>query len=194
MASVGGNLGLIILTTIDSRLHTPMYFFLRHLAFTDVGYSTAVGPKMLVNFAIDQRTISYHWCVTQLTFFSWFITSEIFILSAMAYDCYVAICNPLLYTSIMSQRLHHTLVAIPYLYSLFLSLLTVIKIFISSFCGHDVIKDFYCDSLPLISLLCSDTHEIKSIILIFSIFSLVSSLLIVLVSYIWILICIFRMN
>ena len=149
---------------------------------------------MLVNFAIDQRTISYHWCVTQLTFFSWFITSEIFILSAMAYDCYVAICNPLLYTSIMSQRLHHTLVASPYLYSLFLSLLTVIKIFISSFCGHDVIKDFYCDSLPLISLLCSDTLEIKSIILIFSIFSLVSSLLIVLVSYIWILICIFRMN
>ena len=129
--SVGGNLGLIILTMIDSRLHTPMYFFLRHLAFTDLGYSTAVGPKMLVNFAIDQHTISCPWCVTQLTFFSWFITSEIFILSAMAYDCYVAICNPLLYTSIMSQRLHHTLVAIPYLYSLFLSLLTIRKNFIS---------------------------------------------------------------
>ena len=101
--SVGGNLGLIILTTIDSRLHTPMYFFLRHLAFTDLGYSTAVGPKMLVNFAIDQHAISCPWCVTQLTFFSWFITSEIFILSAMAYDCYVAICNPL----------HHGLIKSP---------------------------------------------------------------------------------
>ena len=193
MVSVGYNLGLIILTMIDSRLHTPLCFFLIHLTFTDLGYSTAVGPKMLVNFAIDQHTVSYHWCATQLSFFSRFITSEIFILSAMAYDCYVAIFNPLLYTSIMSQRLCHTLVAIPYLYSLFLSLLTIIKIFISSFCGHDVIKHF-CDNLPLISLLCSDTREIKWIILIFSIFNLVSSLLIVLVSYILILVTIFRMN
>ena len=119
MASVGGNLGLIILTMINSRLHTPLYFFLIHLAFTDLGYSTAVGPKMLVNFAIEQRTISYHWCATQLSFFSRLITSEIFILSAMAYDRYMAICNPRLYTSIMSQILCHTLVAISYLYSLF---------------------------------------------------------------------------
>ena len=94
----------------------------------------------------------------------------------------------------MSQRLCHTLVAIPYIYSLFLSLLTIIKVFILSFCGHDVIKHFYCDSLPLISLLCSDTCEIKWIILIFSIFNLVSSLLIVLVSYILILVAILRMN
>ena len=194
LVSVGGNLGLVILTMIDSRLQTPMYFFLRHLAFTDLGYSTAVGPKMLVNFALDQSTISYHWCATQLTLFSTFIISEIFILSALAYDRHVAICNPLLYTSIMSQRLWHRLVAIPYLYSLFLSLLTVIKIFISSFCGHNIIKHFYCDSLPLISLLYSDTREIKWMILIFSIFNLVSSLLIVLVSYSLILVAILRMK
>ena len=194
LVSVGGNLGLVILTMIDSRLQTPMYFFLRHLAFTDLGYSTAVGPKMLVNFALDQRTISYHWCATQLTLFSTSIVSEIFIMSALAYDRHVAICNPLLYTSITSQRLCHRLVAIPYLYSLFLSLLTIIKIFISSFCGHNIIKHFYCDSLPLISLLYSDTREIKWMILIFSIFNLVSSLLIVLVSYSLILVAIFRMN
>ncbi|XP_045412990.1 olfactory receptor 8K3-like [Lemur catta] len=194
MVSVVGNLGLIILTKIDSRLHTPMYFFLRHLAFTDLGYSTAVGPKMLVDFGKDQRTISYNWCATQLTFFSMFIISEIFILSAMAYDRYVAICNPLLYTVIMSQRLCQVLVAVPYLYSVFLSLLTVIKIFTSFFCGHNVIRHFYCDSLPLISLLCSGTRELKLIILIFSVFNLVSSLLIVLVSYILILVTILRMN
>ena len=192
--SVVGNLGLVILTVIDSRLQTPMYFFLRHLAFTDLGYSTAVGPKMLGNLAVDQRTISYHWCATQPTLFSTFITSETFTLSALAYDRYGATCDPLLYTTIMSQRLCHRLVAIPYLCSLFLSLLTVIKTFISSFCGHNVIKHFYCDSLPLISLLCSDTREIKWIILIFSIFNLVSSLLIVLMSYILILVAILRMN
>ncbi|XP_066216563.1 olfactory receptor 8K3-like [Saccopteryx leptura] len=191
--SVVGNLGLIILTEIDSRLQTPMYFFLRHLAFTDLGYSTTIGPKMLVGFPISQHTISYNWCATQLTFFSVFITSEFFILSAMAYDRYVAICNPLLYTVIMSQRLCHLLVAVPYLYSILLSVLVIIKVFISSFCGY-VIKHFYCDILPLISLLCSDTHEIKLIILIFSVFNLVSSLLIVLVSYLLILVVIIRMN
>ncbi|XP_012602116.1 olfactory receptor 8K3-like [Microcebus murinus] len=194
MVSVVGNLGLIILTKIDSRLHTPMYFFLRHLAFTDLGYSTAVGPKMLADFGKDRHTISYNWCATQLIFFSMFISSEVFILSAMAYDRYVAICNPLLYTVIMSQRLCQVLVAVPYLYSVFLSVLTIIKIFTSSFCGHNVIRHFYCDSLPLISLLCSDTREIKLIILIFSAFNLVSSLLVVLVSYILILVTILRMN
>ncbi|XP_008834308.1 olfactory receptor 8K3-like [Nannospalax galili] len=189
-----GNLGLIILTKTDSRLQTPMYFFLRHLSFTDLGYSTAVGPKMLINFVVDRPTISYSWCSIQLTFFSLFITTEVFILSAMAYDRYVAICHPLMYMTIMSQRLCHVLVAAPYLYSIFLSLLTIIKIFISSFCGHNAIRHFYCDSLPLISLLCSDTHEIKLIILIFATFNLVSSLLVVSVSYILILVAILKMN
>ncbi|XP_028370832.2 olfactory receptor 8K3-like [Phyllostomus discolor] len=194
MVSLVGNLGLIILTKIDSRLQTPMYFFLRHLAFSDLSCSTAVGPKMLVNLAVNQHTISYNWCAIQLTFFSVFITSENLILSAMAYDRYVAICNPLLYRVIMSRRLCHLLVAIPYLYSVFLSLLTTIKIFISSFCGSPVIRHFYCDSLPLISLLCSDTREIKLIILVFAAFTLTYSLLIVLMSYILILVAILRMN
>ncbi|XP_015993758.2 olfactory receptor 8K3-like [Rousettus aegyptiacus] len=192
--SVVGNLGMIILTKVDSRLQTPMYFFLAHLAFTDLGYSTAVGPKMLVNFLVDQHTISYNWCATQLTFLCMFITSELFLLSAMAYDRYVAICNPLLYTVIMSQRLCQLLVAISYLYSVFLSLLTTIKIFVLPFCGYNVIRHFYCDSLPLISLLCSDTHEIKLIILIFAAFTLVSTILIVLGSYMLILLAILRMH
>ncbi|KAM5224011.1 olfactory receptor 8K3-like [Hipposideros larvatus] len=194
MVSVVGNLGLIILTKMDSRLQTPMYFFLRHLAFTDLGYSTAAGTKMLVNIDTDQHTISYNGCATQLTFFNMFITCEVFILSAMAYDRYVAICNPLLYTVVMSPRTCRLLLAIPYIYSVFLSLLVIIKIFTSSFCGYNVIRHFYCDSLPLISLLCSDTHDIKLIILIFAAFNLASSLLIVLVSYLLILGAIFRVN
>ncbi|ELK08703.1 Olfactory receptor 8K3 [Pteropus alecto] len=185
---------MIILTKVDSRLQTPMYFFLTHLAFTDLGYSTAVGPKMLVSLVVDQHTISYNWCATQLSFFSMFITSEIFLLSAMAFDRYVAICNPLLYTVIMSQRLCQLLVTISYLYSVFLSLVITIKIFVLSFCGYNVIRHFYCDSLPLISLLCSDTHEIKLIILIFAAFTLMSSLLIVLGSYMLILLAILKMH
>ncbi|XP_049747614.1 olfactory receptor 8K3-like [Elephas maximus indicus] len=194
MISVVGNLGIIILTKMDSRLQTPMYFFLRHLAITDLGYSTAVGPKMLANFVVDENTISYYFCATQLVFVIMFITSEFFLLSAMSYDRYVAICNPLCYTVIMSQRTCLVLVAIPYLYSTFVSLLVTIKIFNLSFCGHNVIRHFYCDSLPLVSLLCSDTHEIKLVILILSVFDLISSLLIVVLSYILITASILRLS
>ncbi|XP_054581677.1 olfactory receptor 8K3-like [Eptesicus fuscus] len=192
--SVVGNMGMIILTKMDSRLQTPMYFFLRHLAFTDLGYSTAVGPKMLANIVTKQKTIPYNWCATQLAFFILFIISELFILSAMAYDRYVAICNPLLYTVIMSPSVCWTLVAVPYLYSAFLSVIITIKIFISSFCGHNIINHFYCESLPLLTLPCSSTREIELIILIFSVFNLVSSLLVVLVSYILILLAILKMH
>ncbi|XP_003422674.2 olfactory receptor 8K3-like [Loxodonta africana] len=191
--SVVGNLGIIILTKIDFKLQTPMYFFLRHLAITDLGYSTAVGPKMLVNFVVDENTISFYFCATQLAFFIVFITSELFILSAMSYDRYVAICNPLLYTVIMSQRVCQVLVAITYLYSTFVSLLITIKIFNLSFCGYNVISHFYCDIPPLFSLLCSNTHEIELILLVLVTFDLISSLLIV-VSYLLVLVAIIRMN
>ncbi|XP_077901142.1 olfactory receptor 8K3-like [Ictidomys tridecemlineatus] len=192
--SVLGNLGMIILTKVDHRLQTPMYFFLRHLSITDLGYSTVVGPKMMVSFVVNRNVISYYLCATQLAFFIFFITSELFILSAMAYDRYVAIYNPLLYTVIMSRRVCCILVAFPYLYGTFVSLLVSIKIFTLSFCGYNVISHFYCDGLPLLSLLCSNTHEIKLIILILAAFDFISSLLIVLVSYLLILIAILRMK
>ncbi|XP_007497729.3 olfactory receptor 8K1-like [Monodelphis domestica] len=192
--TVGGNLGMIILTKIDGHLQTPMYFFLRHLAFTDLGYSTVIGPKMLVNFVVEKNTISYNWCAIQLASFEIFIISELFILSGMAYDRYVAICKPLLYTVIMSDRVCLALVVIPYLYSIFVSLLLTIEIFILSFCRSNVIRHFYCDSIPLLSILCSDTHELELIILIFSALDLLSSLLIVLVSYVLILVAILKMN
>ncbi|XP_008561305.1 PREDICTED: olfactory receptor 8K3-like [Galeopterus variegatus] len=189
-----GNLGTIILTKIDDRIQTPMYFVLRYLAFIDLGYSTAVGPKILANFVANLNTIPYNWCAAQLAFFIMFIISELFVMSAMVYDGYVAICDPLLYTVVMLQRVCWVLVAVPYLYSAFLSLITTIKIFILPFCGYNVIGHFYCDSLPLLNLLCSSTHEMKLMILIFSAFNLVSSLLIVLVSYTLFLVAIFRMN
>ena len=111
LVSLVDNLSLIILTKVDSRPQTPMYIFLRHLAFTNIGCSIAVGPQMLVSLVVDQSIISSNWCATQLTFFIMFITSEILILSAMAYDCYVAIYNPLLCIVIMSHRLCQLLVA-----------------------------------------------------------------------------------
>ncbi|XP_059115271.1 olfactory receptor 8K3-like [Peromyscus eremicus] len=194
LISAVGNVGILLLTKVDSRLQTPMYFFLGHLALTDLGYSTAVGPKMLLNFVTEHSSVSYYLCATQLAFFLLFITCELFILSAMSYDRYVAICNPLLYMAIMSPRICWVLVAIPYLYSVFVSLVVTLRIFTLSFCGHNIINHFFCDCIPLISLLCSNTLEVELIIRFFATFDLISSLLVVLVSYLLIFIAILRMK
>ncbi|XP_043827364.1 olfactory receptor 8K1-like [Dromiciops gliroides] len=194
MTTALGNLGLIFLTSVDPHLQTPMYFFLRHLAYADLGYATVIGPKMLASFIVEKNTISYNECATQLVFFGIFITSELFILSAMAYDRYVAICKPLLYMVIMSNRVCWVLVSVSYLYSIMVSLLVTVKIFNSSFCESNVIRHFYCDSIPPLYIICSDISEIKLIIMIFSAINLVSSLSVVLVSYMLILVAILRMN
>ncbi|XP_036989873.2 olfactory receptor 8K1 [Artibeus jamaicensis] len=194
LVTVMGNLGMVILTHLDSKLHTPMYFFLRHLSITDLGYSTVIGPKMMANFVVHENTISYNWCAAQLALFEIFIITELFILSAMAYDRYVAICKPLLYLVIMAEKVRWVLVLTPYLYSTFVSLFLTVKLFRLSFCGSNIISYFYCDCLPLISILCSDTRELELIILIFSGCNLLSSLLVVLVSYTLILVAILRMK
>ncbi|XP_068947141.1 olfactory receptor 8K3-like isoform X2 [Petaurus breviceps papuanus] len=194
MAIVMGNLGLIILTRVDSHLQTPMYFFLRHLAFVDLGYSTTIGPKMLVGFIEEKNIISYNGCIIQLLFYVMFIASELFILSAMAYDRYVAICNPLYYMVIVSDMVCWLLVSMSYLYSTMVSLLVSVKLFQLSFCKANVIRHFYCDSAPLLSITCSETSEIQQIIMFLGGFNFVSSLMIILISYIFILTTILRMN
>ncbi|XP_040859955.1 olfactory receptor 8K5-like [Ochotona curzoniae] len=192
--TVVGNLGMIILTQLDHRLHTPMYFFIRHLAFIDLGNSTVICPKMLVNFVVDKNTISYGACAAQMAFFIFFIVSELFILSTMAYDRYVAICNPLLYKVVMSPRLCHLLVGLPYLYSIFQALMFPIMYFMSTFCGCNIISHFYCDVVPLLPMLCSYTRELELLTILFSAFNLISSLLVVLLSYTLILLAICRMR
>ncbi|XP_028635177.1 olfactory receptor 8K5-like [Grammomys surdaster] len=189
-----GNLSMIILTKLDSRLHTPMYYFIRHLAFIDLGNCTVIYPKMMVNFVVEQNVISYYACAVQMAFYIAFIISELFILSAMAYDRYVAICNPLLYSVIMSQRRCHVLVGIPYLYSVFQAVMITSKIFTLTFCGSNVISHFYCDNVPMLLLLCSNTRDIELLIILFSALNLISSLFVVLVSYLLILLAIYRMH
>uniref|UniRef100_A0A8C6R7A7 G-protein coupled receptors family 1 profile domain-containing protein n=1 Tax=Nannospalax galili TaxID=1026970 RepID=A0A8C6R7A7_NANGA len=173
--TVVGNLGMIILTKLDSQLYTPMYFFISHLAFIDLGNSTVFRPKMLVNFVVDQNVISFYACGTQLAFFLMFIINR-----------YVAICNLLLYSVMMSERLCHVLVGIPHLYSTSQALLFTTKIFTLT-CGSNVINHFYCDDVPLLPMLCSNAQETQLLIILFSALNLISSLLIVLVSYLLIL-------
>ncbi|XP_038599035.1 olfactory receptor 1038-like [Tachyglossus aculeatus] len=185
--TVVGNLWLIFLTRTDSRLQPPMYFFLGHLAFVDFGYSTTVGPQVLVNLLEERKSISFYLCAMQFCCFITFIITELFLLSVMAYDHYVAICSPLLYKLIVSEKVCTLLVAIPYIYSLAVALFTVVFTFQLSFLGDNVIDHFYCDSLPILVLSCSDTHVIEHFILGDSTFNWIFSLLVVLISYIFII-------
>ena len=115
---ITANLGIVILTSVDSQLQTPMYFFLKHLAIINLGNSSVIAPKMLVNFLVTKKTISYYACAAQLGGFIAFVVAEIFVLAAMAYDRYVAICSPLLYRVVVSPRICLLLVALIHVCSL----------------------------------------------------------------------------
>ncbi|XP_074132016.1 olfactory receptor 8U3-like [Sminthopsis crassicaudata] len=189
-----GNMGMISLIRLDSRLHTPMYFFLSNLAFVDLCYSSSIAPKFLATLLTKQNTISFYACATQLGFFLTFLISEMFLLAVMAYDRYVAICNPLLYMVVMSQKVCIQLVAGPYLYSFSVSLLHTVVTFRLIYCSSNVINHFYCDDVPLMELACSDTSLKEILLFIFAGFNMISSLLTVLISYLYIVTAILKIQ
>ncbi|XP_049747206.1 olfactory receptor 5I1-like [Elephas maximus indicus] len=152
-----GNIGLIMLIRIDSRLQTPMYFFLSNLSFVDLCYSSAIVPKMLVNFLSENKSISYYGCALQFYFFCTFADTESFILAAMAYDRYVAICNPLLYAVVMSRGTCVWLIVLSYIGGNVSFLVHTSFAFILKYCDKNVISHFFCDLPPLLKLSCTDT-------------------------------------
>ncbi|NP_001375818.1 olfactory receptor family 8 subfamily J member 2 [Canis lupus familiaris] len=192
--TVAGNLGIITLTSVDSQLQTPMYFFLRHLAIINLGDSTVIAPKMLVNFLASKKTISYYGCAAQLGGFLVFIVGEIFMLAAMAYDRYVAICNPLLYMVVVSPQICLLLVSLTYLYSLTTALTVSSCVFSVSYCSSNVINHFYCDTVPLLALSCSDAYIPETVVFAFSGTNLFFSMIIVLTSYFHIVLAILRIR
>ncbi|XP_016055945.1 PREDICTED: olfactory receptor 1044 [Miniopterus natalensis] len=192
--TVGGNLGLILVIRADARLNTPMYFFLSNLAFVDFCYASVITPKMLGNFLYKQNVISFNACAAQLGCFLTFMVSECLLLASMAYDRYVAICNPLLYRVIMSPGICIQLVAVPYCYSFLMALFHTILTFRLSYCHSNVINHFYCDDMPLLRLTCSDTHSKQLWIFACAGVTFISSVLIVFVSYVHIISAILRMR
>ncbi|XP_007519590.1 olfactory receptor 8J2-like [Erinaceus europaeus] len=192
--TVTGNVGIITLTSVDSQLETPMYFFLRHLAIINLGNSTAIAPKMLVNFLATKKTISFYGCAVQLGAFSVCVAGEILMLAVMAYDRYVAICNPLLYMMVVSPRVCLLLVSLTYLQGLNTALTVSSCVFSVSFCSSNVINHFYCDDLPLLTLSCSDTYIPETAIFTFSGINLLFSMIVVLVSYFNIVLAILRIR
>ncbi|XP_055463455.1 olfactory receptor 1030-like [Psammomys obesus] len=189
-----GNLGMILLIKVDSRLHTPMYYLLGHLAFIDLCYASSIGPKMLQNLLVKKKTISFSGCFAQLYFSSAFATTECFLLATMAYDRYMAICNPLIYTAIMTQRVCKELVVGVYTYGFLNSVIQTVLTLQLSFCNSNVIQHFYCADPPLLALSCSDIHNKERQLLVFSAVNLTGSLMTILISYICILISIIKIQ
>uniref|UniRef100_H0XZL5 Olfactory receptor n=1 Tax=Otolemur garnettii TaxID=30611 RepID=H0XZL5_OTOGA len=194
VVTVAGNLGMIVLVQVNARLHTPMYFFLSHLSFVDLCFSSNVTPKMLEIFLSEKKTISYPACLVQCYLFIALVHVEMYILAVMAFDRYMAICNPLLYGSKMSRTVCTALVSVPYVYGALTGLMETMWTYNLSFCGHNEINHFYCADPPLIKLACSDTHHKETSMFVVAGCNLSLSLCIILISYLYIFSAILRIR
>ncbi|XP_004459605.2 olfactory receptor 8D4 [Dasypus novemcinctus] len=194
MVTVVGNLGMISIIRFNSQLHTPMYYLLSCLSFLDVCYSSVITPKMLTGFLYRDKVISYSGCMTQLFFFCILVISECYMLAAMAYDRYVAICSPLLYNVIMSPQVCSLLVAAVFSVGFTDAMIHGGCILRLSFCGTNVIRHYFCDLVPLIKISCSSTYVDELLIFIIGGFNMVTTSLTIIVSYAFILASILRMK
>ncbi|KAM9660495.1 olfactory receptor 5M10-like [Trichechus inunguis] len=194
LVTLVGNLCMILLITTNSRLQTPVYFFLGHLSFVDICYSSSITPNMLYNFLSDQKTISYAGCFTQCLLFISLVITVFYILASMALDGYVAICSPLQYTTRMSKNICISLVTVPYTYGFLNGPSQTVLTFHLPFCGSLEINHFYRADPLLIMLACSDSYVKKMAMFTVPGFTLFSSLFIILLSYLFILAAILRMG
>ncbi|KAM4045486.1 olfactory receptor 5AR1-like [Anomaloglossus baeobatrachus] len=186
LLTVFGNTSIMFTILIVNNLHSPMYYFLGNLSFSDLCYSTVISPKMLFDFFLERKLISFIGCALQLYFFAVFASTECYILSAMAYDRYVAICHPLLYILIMNKKKCVILTLLVYIGGLCTAAVHTSCTFILPFCGPNVINHFYCDIPPLMELSCADTYMSKTIIfgVVFCLGFL--SVIVILASYVYI--------
>ncbi|KAM9120738.1 olfactory receptor 10A7-like [Pangshura tecta] len=193
MVTVMGNTLIILVVTVDPALHSPMYFFLENLAFIEICFTLDTVPNMLVNLLEENKSISFVACVVQMYFFFFFGCAECFLLAAMAYDRYVAICYPLRYNTLMNQSVCRKIVGGVWVIGVPVSLLQAAWIFNLPFCGSNQVNHFFCDAPAMLKLVCTDTHlyEMQAVgsTLLFLMFPFV----LILVSYIHILTTVLRM-
>ncbi|XP_047609042.1 olfactory receptor 5K3-like [Phacochoerus africanus] len=189
-----GNLGLVALIFAESRLHTPMYIFLGNLALMDSCCSSAITPKMLQNFFSKDRIISLYECMAQFYFLCLAETTDCFLLAAMAYDRYVAICNPLQYHTRMSNKLCLQMITGAYIAGNMHPMIQIGFLFRLTFCKFNQINHFFCDVLPLFRLSCIDPYINEMMLFILAGSILTFSITIVIISYLFILFTIFTMK
>ncbi|XP_037368708.1 olfactory receptor 1-like [Talpa occidentalis] len=153
-----GNLLIILAIINDTHLHSPMYFFLANLSFSDICFTTTTMPKMLADIQSQSPTISFAGCLTQMYFFMFLVDVDNFLLAAMAYDRYIAICHPLRYATLLSPKRCVLLVAIPWVIANLISVLHLSLLGRLSFCDKREIPHFFCDLEPVLRLACTDTR------------------------------------
>ncbi|XP_012966147.1 olfactory receptor 5B2-like [Mesocricetus auratus] len=189
-----GNLGMIMLIVLDSRLHTPMYFFLSNLSLVDCVYASAVAPKVMVGFLTGNKIISYNACAAQMFFFVAFGAIESLILASMAYDRHAAVCKLLHYTTTMTSTTCALIVTCCYMCGILQSSIHVGLAFRLSFCHSNVINHFFCDIPPLLNISCSDTYTNEITLLILATLDIAFTLVVILNTYLLIFITILKMH
>ncbi|XP_042532066.1 olfactory receptor 5B3-like [Dipodomys spectabilis] len=189
-----GNLGMVLLILLDSRLHTPMYFFLGNLSLVDFCYSSAVTPKVMAGLLFTDKVISHNGCATQVFFFSGFATVENYLLASMAYDRYAAVCKPLHYTTTMTTNMCLGLIIGSYVCGFLSASIFNGNAFSLTFCESNVIHHFFCDLPAVMVLSCSDRHFNDLVLLYLASFNIFVALTIILISYAMIFITILKMR
>ncbi|XP_075408950.1 olfactory receptor 6C2-like [Tenrec ecaudatus] len=190
--SVVGNLTIILLTLVDSHLKTPMYFFLRNFSILEFSFTTVCIPRFLYTMASGDNTVTYNACATQLFFVVLLGATEFFLLTAMSYDRYVAICKPLHYTTIMNNSVCLRLLIGCYLISLIIVIPPFGMGFNLEFCDSNVIDHFGCDAAPILKITCSDTEFLERFVLVLAVLTLLFTLVCVIMSYTYIIKTILR--
>ncbi|XP_046498297.1 olfactory receptor 1L4-like [Equus quagga] len=192
LVTLVGNVLIILAIHSDSRLHTPMYFFLSNLSFMDICFTAVVVPKMLVNFLSETKSISYVGCLIQMYFFMAFGNTDSYLLASMAIDRLVAICSPLHYDVVMNPQRCLLMLLVSCTIAHLHSMLHVLLISRLSFCASHVIKHFFCDTQPVLKLSCSDTSSNQILLMTETLAVIVSPFLCILFSYLRIIITVLR--
>ncbi|XP_006884076.1 PREDICTED: olfactory receptor 6C70-like [Elephantulus edwardii] len=180
--SMTGNLTIVAITLLDSHLKTPMYFFLRNFSFLEISFTSVCMPRFLISLIMNKNTISYNGCMSQLFFYLFLGVAEFFLLTAMSYDRYIAICKPLHYTSIMSNRVCHQLVLSSWVTAFLLIFPPIILFLNLDFCTENI-DHFICDVSPVLQLSCSDTHLLELIAFFLALMIVIVTLLLIIISY-----------
>lgn len=183
LLSILGNLTIIVLTLLDSHLQTPMYFFLRNFSFLEIFFTSTFTPRILFSILTGNKTISFAGCFTQYFFAIFFGATEFYLLTAMSYDRYVAICKPLYYATIMNHKACIQLVLWSWLCGFLIILFPIIPTTQLKFCASNVLNNYYCDYGPLMEISCSDTSLLELFDFILAVLILVTTLVLVILSY-----------
>ncbi|XP_030047878.1 olfactory receptor 5V1-like [Microcaecilia unicolor] len=189
-----GNLLILTLILKDSRLRSPMYFFLANLSMVDLVFSSSTVPNLLANLVGMKKTISFYGCIIQLCFFQYFVVAECYLLAVMAYDRYVAICHPLTYTIRMSRKVRIYLAASCWVSGFINSMVQVISVTSLDFCGPNVVDYFFCDVTPLFKLACSNVAASETIYMVVVAVAGMGPLTFILVTYVCIITAILKMR